>query len=128
MRNPVANGYRKWFVLIGVENGDADFATVPGVDRAWAVHNRDAMFRSEPAARNHKREVAVWKGNRHPSSDRRALTRGQDKLFGRTQVGTSIAWMRILWHPVATEENFNTVIHTTRLVQTNTKKSDRIEP
>ena len=132
MRDPIADGDRIRHGVVGIQDGDPELASVAGVDRAGAVHDRDAVACGESAARNHEADMPFGKRDAHSGSDRRALPRAQHELFRREQVGARITGMRIDGRTVTEKQILNVVSHHSRLVQEGAPSrweiSDRIGP
>src|SRR5258708_14887263 len=90
---PVTSPEAHRMLGIGVQQDHLDLATVPRVDSAWRVDDRDAVPRGQPGARMHEGGVPIRQRDAHPGADNGTLAGREVNVGGYEQVAPGVTWM-----------------------------------
>jgi hypothetical protein len=80
-------------VGVSIEQGHPNLATVPRIDGAWSVHERDTMPGGQAGPRMHERRIAVGQRDGNAGRHHGPLAGGKLHVGGREQIGARIAGM-----------------------------------
>jgi hypothetical protein len=88
--NPVTSPELYRVLGIGVQQNHLDLATVPRIDSARRIDDRQATPGSQSRARMHEPGVPIWQGDAHAGADRRPLARLQIEVRSEVQITARI--------------------------------------
>jgi hypothetical protein len=89
--NPVTSPELYRVLGIGVQQNHLDLATVPRVDSARRIDDRQPEPGSQSRARMHEPCVPIWQGDAHAGADCGPLARLQIQVRSEVQITTRIA-------------------------------------
>jgi hypothetical protein len=88
--NPVTSLEPYRVLDIGVQQNHLDLATVPRVDSARRIDDRQPVPGSQPRARVHEACVPIWQRDAHAGADSRPLARQQVQVRSEAQITARI--------------------------------------